>query len=92
MPLHAEIAACVNAFGISTASRKSLWHFPGFTLQLRKYEGFFKSRGAIMYLVGHYWACEECINFLKSVGIDEIKFDDLSGGSTKENYRKQGLT
>ena len=91
MPLHAEIVACLNAFGIGTADRKNLWHFPGFTKRLREYAGFFKSRGSVLYLIGHYWACDECIDFLRSAGIDEIKFDDLSGGSTLKSYRAQGL-
>lgn len=92
MPIHAEIVACLNAFGISTADRKNLWHFAGFTRRLREYEGFFKSKGAVLYLVGHYWACEECTDFARSVGIEEIKFDDLSGGKTHEKYREQGIS
>lgn len=92
MPIHAEIVACLNAFGISTADRKNLWHFAGFTRQLREYEGFFKSKGAVLYLVGHYWACDECIDFARSVGIEEIKFDNLSGGVTREKYREQGIS
>lgn len=91
MPVHAEIVACLNAFGINTADRKNLWHFPGFTKRLKEYAGYFETRGAVLYLVGHYWACEECIEFLASVGIEEIKFDDISGGKTKQNYQMQGL-
>lgn len=91
MPLHAEVVACLNAFGINTADRKNLWHFPGFTRRLREYAGFFQSRNAVLYLVGHYWACDECVDFLKSTGIEEIKFDDLSGGSTLTKYRKQHI-
>ena len=90
-PIHAEFVACIKAFGISVEDRKSLWHFPGFTKQLHEYEGFFKSKGAVLYLVGHYWACDECTEFAKSVGIEEIKFDDLSGDKTKESYRRQNL-
>ena len=89
-PLHAETLAALAAFGISHVDRKSLWHFPGFTLQLAKYNNFFQEK-ATLYLLGHYWACEECIAFLKYVGISEIKFDDLSGGATLKNYSKQGL-
>ncbi len=91
-PVHAEIVAAINAFGISHIERKSLWHFPGFTLKLKYYEGFFKSKDAVMYLLGHYWACQECIDFLKLIGITEIKFDDLSGGKTLKDYRTKNLT
>lgn len=90
-PIHAEIVAVINAFGIGHADRKSLWHFPGFTLKLASYRDFFKGR-AILYLLGHYWACDECIAFLKYVGITEIKFDDLSGGKTLQDYRQKNLT
>lgn len=91
-PIHAEIVAAINAFGISHIDRKTLWHFPGFTLKLKHYEGFFKNKKATLYLLGHYWACQECIDFLKLVGITEIKFDDLSGGKTLKEYRAKDLT
>jgi len=91
MPLHAEIVACLNAFGISSVDRKSLWHFTGFTKRLKEYEGFFKSRGAVLYLIGHFVVCEECSAFLKTLDIEEIKFDDISGGETRQNYQRQGL-
>jgi hypothetical protein len=90
-PIHAEFVACIHAFGISEVERRTLWHFPGFTLQLKRFEGFFKG-GAVMYLVGHYWACEECTAFAKYVGIEQIKFDDLSGGDTLNRYRAENLT
>ena len=91
-PIHAEIVAAINAFGISHIDRKTLWHFPGFTLKLKHYEGFFKSKKATLYLLGHYWACQECVDFLKLIGITEIKFDDLSGGNTLKEYRTRDLT
>lgn len=92
MPIHAEIVAAINAFGISHVEQKSLWHFPGFTLKLKHYEGFFKNRNAKLYLLGHYWACQECVDFLKLIGIVEIKFDDLSGGATLKKYKTTDLT
>lgn len=91
-PVHAEIVAAINAFGISHIERKSLWHFPGFTLKLKYYEGFFSNKNAVMYLLGHYWACQECIDFLKLIGVTEIKFDDLSGGKTLREYKVKELT
>ncbi len=91
-PIHAEIVAAINAFGIGHVERKSLWHFPGFTLKLKYYEGFFRNKNAVLYLLGHYWACQECVDFLKLIGITEIKFDDLSGGKTLKSYRAQDLT
>lgn len=91
-PIHAEIVAAINAFGISHIDRKTLWHFPGFTLKLKHYEGFFKNKDAKLYLLGHYWACQECIDFLKLIGITEIKFDDLSGGKTLQEYKTKDLT
>ena len=91
-PIHAEIVAAINAFGISHIDRKTLWHFPGFTIKLHNYAGFFKSKNAKLYLLGHYWACQECIDFLKMIGITEIKFDDLSGGNTLHEYRTKDLT
>jgi len=91
-PIHAEIVATINAFGISHIDRKTLWHFPGFTLKLKHYEDFFKSKKATLYLLGHYWACQECVDFLKLVGITEIKFDDLFGGKTLKEYQTRDLT
>lgn len=89
-PIHAEIVACINALGISVVEQKHLWHFPGFTLRLKRYEGFFA--GARLYLVGHYWACEECTEFSKLIGIEEIKFDDISGSETLKRYSAGHLT
>lgn len=89
-PIHAEIVATLNAFGINHVDRKSLWHFPGFTLKLAGYKDFFRGK-ATLYLLGHYWACTECVEFLRYVGITEIKFDDLSGGKTLKNYARDGL-
>jgi len=91
-PIHAEIVAAINAFGISHVEQKSLWHFPGFTLKLVCFQDFFKHRSAKLYLLGHYWACQECVDFLKMIGITEIKFDDLSGGKTLKEYRVKDLT
>ncbi|MDO8558198.1 MAG: hypothetical protein Q7S09_03345 [bacterium] len=90
-PIHAEIVAVINAFGIGHVDRKTLWHFPGFTNKLAGYRDFFRGK-AILYLLGHYWACEECVAFLKYVGITEIKFHDMSGGATLQKYRSQNLT
>lgn len=92
MPMHAEIVACLNAFGINTATKQTLWHFAGFSRRLKEYCGFFGAKGAVMYLVGHYWACEECKQFLAEAGITDIKFDDLSGGSTLKQYRERGIS
>ena len=89
-PIHAEFVACINAFGISAIERRDLWHFPGFTNKLVKYRGFFE--GATLYLVGHYYACAECVDFTKLIGISEIKFDDLSGGATLKKYASRNLT
>ncbi|MBI2639801.1 MAG: hypothetical protein HYW90_02825 [Candidatus Sungbacteria bacterium] len=91
-PIHAEIVAAINAFGISHIDRKTLWHFPGFTLKLMHYAGFFKNKEAVLYLLGHYWACSECVDFLKLIGITEIKFDNLSGGKTLKEYQAKDLT
>lgn len=89
-PIHAEIVACLNALGSSAVERKSLWHFPRFTLRFLHYQGFFKD--ATLYLVGHYWACDECVAFAKLIGITEIKFDNLSGGETLARYQSKKLT
>lgn len=91
-PIHAEIVAAINALGVSHTERKKLWHFPGFTLKLYHYAGFFKNKNAVLYLLGHYWACQECIDFLKMLGISNIKFDNLSGGKTLQDYRVRDLT
>ena len=55
-------------------------------------EDFFKSKKATLYLLGHYWACQECVDFLKLVGITEIKFDDLFGGQPLKEYQTRDLT
>lgn len=88
-PLHAEVDATLNALGISAVERKSLWHLPSLVVKLMNYTGYFKN--ATLYLVGHYWACDECLDFLKVVGIVDVKFDDLSGGKTRGKYAASGL-
>ncbi len=90
-PIHAEVVAVLNAFGISHAERTSLWHFPGHLVKLFQYKDYFRGK-ATLYLLGHYWACEECVAFLKLIGITEIKFDDLSGNATLSTYARAGLT
>ena len=48
-------------------------------------------RGAKLYLAGHYWVCDSCVNFLKAVGIIDIVFDSQSGEITKRFYTEKKL-
>lgn len=50
--------------------------------------------GSELYLVGHYWACDNCVKFLGTVGIpkENIKFDPITGSETKARYESGGIT
>lgn len=52
-----------------------------------------KIRGSMLYLLGHYWACEGCVMFLEVLGIPEsnIIFNRISAKETKSKYEKNGL-
>ena len=53
-----------------------------------------KLDGVTLYLVGHYWACDNCLKFLEAVGVpkENVKFDPLTGSETKARYEQGGLT
>lgn len=95
-PLHAERMACLNirpdrdntevlrfASHLDISENETLSAFTG--------EEQDKLRGASLYLVGHYWACDGCVSFLKTVGITDIKLDKLSADKTKENYSRLNI-
>lgn len=97
-PVHAEVAACLNIWPERPA--ETLGGFAGhFQLTKSETQAAFSMRelrkldGATLYLVGHYWACDNCVKFLESVGIpkENIKFDPITGSETKERYSKGGL-
>jgi hypothetical protein len=50
-------------------------------------------RGAQLYLVGHYWACDGCVRFLSVVGIpkENIRFDKITAEATQAAYEKKGI-
>lgn len=96
-PVHAEVMAVLNI----RAGRdvKEIAPFAGHLSPSEQeiFSAFHKSElkklaGAILYLVEHYWACENCCHFLQTIGITDIKLDVLSAESTKARYESHGLT
>ncbi len=97
-PVHAEVAACL---GVRTRapSKEEMSKFAGHLApsqdEIRAAftpEELEKLNGAALYLVGHYWACDNCKNFCAAVGITDIQFDKISGEVTRERYEQKGLT
>lgn len=97
-PVHAEVAARLNVRPQRVADE--LAPFAGhLTLSAEQILAAFCApelallSGATMYLVGHYWACENCRYFVRTVGIvTDILFDKLTAGETKSSYETKGLT
>ena len=96
-PIHAERMACLNLS--SKRDNKNIAKFASHLdvseNEIRSYftaEELQKLNGASLYLVGHYWACDSCLYFLKTVGITDIKLDQLTADKTKENYLKLNIT
>lgn len=96
-PVHAEVMACLNvrpqrapeelapfAGHLAPAIEQVLAAFSATELALFS--------GATMYLVGHYWACDNCVRFSKIVGIADIRFDKITGEATKSLYETRKLT
>ncbi len=96
-PIHAERMACLN-FGSRRNSEDITKFASHLNISEEEIKSYFSSEelkklnGASLYLVGHYWACDSCLYFLKTVGITDIKLDPLTAGSTKENYLKLNIT
>lgn len=94
--LHAERSACLNIREGRTVKDEAV-----FASHLNAQESEILSaftpeelkllNGASLYLVGHYWSCESCVSFLKTVGITDIKLDKLTGGKTKSAYESKKI-
>ncbi len=95
-PLHAEIMACLNI-----REERELTETKKFASNLKVSEDVVlsafskeeleKLKGASLYLAGHYWACDGCVSFLKTVGITEIKLDAMTAETTKQNYKSKSI-
>ena len=48
--------------------------------------------GASLFLVGHYYACDDCLYVLRTVGITEITLDKDTGEKAREIYEAKRLT
>lgn len=98
-PVHAEIMAALNIR--KGREDEELGKFAGhLNFQTSEILGAFNVEelrilnGAELYLVGHYWACDNCVKFLAAVGIpkENIKFDPITGSETKARYAAGGIT
>lgn len=96
-PLHAEVLACLDirpernsaeverfAGHLKPTKLAILAAFTAGELKLLK--------DATLYLVGHYWACENCLRFLGVVGITDVKFDELTAKEARNRYDRSGIT
>lgn len=95
-PLHAERMACLNIR--KDRDSKEILKFASHLqvseddiLSAFNKEELENLNGASLYLVGHYWACEGCVYFLKTVGINDIKLDKVTADKTKENYSNKNI-
>ncbi len=48
--------------------------------------------GATCYLVGHYYACDNCQHFLRMLGINDIKLDKRMAQQGQRRYHTEGIT
>ena len=95
-PIHAEVMSCLNIR--PDRHPAELGKFAGH-LSLGKDEilsAFTESElnllnGSTLYLVGHYWACENCTYVAKTVGVSEIKLDAITSEETKKAYESRKL-
>jgi len=97
-PMHAEVMACLNAKA-EKLSPQQMAQFAGHLVPSAEAilaafapDDLVRLNGATLYLVGHYWACENCKRFCRIVGVQEILFDPVTGKATEEKYKVQGLT
>lgn len=96
--MHAEVMACLNIWPERPPGTlgKFAGHIPLTKSEIQVAFSVKELReldGATLYLVGHYWACDNCVKFLGAVGIpkENIKFDLITSSETKERYNKEGL-
>ncbi len=95
-PLHAERMACLNIKEgrDPKETRKFASHLQVSVeeiLSAFSKEELEKLNGATLYLAGHYWACESCVYFLKTIGITEIKLDAMTAETTKQSYESKKI-
>lgn len=97
-PIHAEVMAALNVR--QGRAQEELAKFAGHLVPEEQEilaafspEELGKLNGAMLYLVGHYWACDSCVRFLGAVGIPKknIMFDPITGNETKDRYAKGGI-
>ncbi len=96
-PIHAEVMACLNIRHERTS--RELGRYAGhIQLPEKKILAAFTSQelevlnGSSLWLVGHYWACDNCQDFLRVVGVADIRIDKLTGDATRGSYKRRKLT
>ncbi|MGC8622848.1 MAG: hypothetical protein ACP5SJ_03770 [Candidatus Micrarchaeia archaeon] len=97
-PVHAEVMACLNIREGRTSNEigKYASHLnppkelimSAFTPQEKE-----QLNGSYLYLLGHYWVCNNCKFFLGVVGIPEshIKLNKISADAVKNKYQINGV-
>ncbi len=98
-PVHAEVMSCLNIRRDRTLEEKANFaghlKFDDIVIRSAFTEDELKLLGGShLYLVGHYWACGNCVQFLGAVGIPEsnIKLDKITGESTRTSYMERKIT
>ncbi len=95
-PVHAEVMTCLNIKPNRELSeiKKYAGHLElsEATILAAFTEDELKQLdGSTLYLMGHYWACDNCKRFLDTVGVYDIKFDKITGEKTKDKYLDRKL-
>ena len=95
-PLHAEVMACLKVRPNRKPEELALFashRQPTRNEILRAFTKEERERlaGATLYLVGHYWACDGCRKFTKTLKITDIRFDTITSMKTKTRYQKNGM-
>ncbi len=96
-PVHAEVHSILNAGHVQINSLM-LGEFAGHLkvseeriLSLFSEAELKRLEGAVLYLVGHYWACDNCVYVAKTVGITKIVLDDITAKEVRNTYEIRSL-
>ena len=93
-PVHAEVRAILNVRENALPS-SALGEFAGHLrvseeriLSVFTEKELERFKGAILYLVGHYWACDNCLYVAKTVGIgpERVVLDEITAKSVQAKY------
>lgn len=96
-PMHAEVMACLNIR--SGRNKEEISNYashlklsPEKILEAFSTPELERLNGSTLYLMGHYWACDGCRNFLKVIGITDIKLNSQSAAQVKATYVSKDIT